>query len=155
MNHHAAWSCHHTYSFTGDYRDLFISIGWQKYLLYYCTIHLYHVFSVRLSQKIILTVSGYGMDHAPSPDLQLVYIFEKDHLEPLKQELMVCKTVLYLINCSLKDVQGIFVVLCCRDFIEQHYVNLKQANPKFPILIRECSGVQPVVWARYGQYVNC
>ncbi|XP_037796612.1 NADH dehydrogenase [ubiquinone] 1 alpha subcomplex subunit 2-like [Penaeus monodon] len=36
-----------------------------------------------------------------------------------------------------------------RDFIESSYVGLKQANPKFPILIRECSGVQPKAWARY------
>ncbi|NXH70703.1 NDUA2 dehydrogenase, partial [Hydrobates tethys] len=36
-----------------------------------------------------------------------------------------------------------------RDFIEQHYVTLKKANPDFPILIRECSGVQPKLWARY------
>eukprot|EP00079_Xenopus_tropicalis_P014103 XP_002945004.2 PREDICTED: NADH dehydrogenase [ubiquinone] 1 alpha subcomplex subunit 2-like [Xenopus tropicalis] len=35
------------------------------------------------------------------------------------------------------------------DFIEQHYVELKKANPEFPILIRECSGVQPKLWARY------
>ncbi|XP_050948371.1 NADH dehydrogenase [ubiquinone] 1 alpha subcomplex subunit 2 [Labeo rohita] len=37
-----------------------------------------------------------------------------------------------------------------RDFIEQHYVTLKKANPEFPILIRECSGVHPTLWARYG-----
>ncbi|KAM6408781.1 NADH dehydrogenase [ubiquinone] 1 alpha subcomplex subunit 2 isoform 1-T1 [Rhynochetos jubatus] len=36
-----------------------------------------------------------------------------------------------------------------RDFIEQHYVTLKKANPDFPVLIRECSGVQPKLWARY------
>ncbi|KAM6299801.1 NADH dehydrogenase [ubiquinone] 1 alpha subcomplex subunit 2 [Aegotheles albertisi] len=36
-----------------------------------------------------------------------------------------------------------------REFIEQHYVTLKKANPEFPILIRECSGVQPVLWARF------
>ncbi|XP_077283303.1 NADH dehydrogenase (ubiquinone) B8 subunit [Arctopsyche grandis] len=36
-----------------------------------------------------------------------------------------------------------------REFITKHYVELKKANPKFPILIRECSGVQPRVWARY------
>ncbi|NXR15095.1 NDUA2 dehydrogenase, partial [Semnornis frantzii] len=36
-----------------------------------------------------------------------------------------------------------------REFIEQHYVTLKKANPDFPILIRECSGVQPKLWARY------
>lgn len=36
-----------------------------------------------------------------------------------------------------------------RDFIEQNYVELKKANPDFPILIRECSEVQPKLWARY------
>ncbi|NXE02222.1 NDUA2 dehydrogenase, partial [Chaetorhynchus papuensis] len=36
-----------------------------------------------------------------------------------------------------------------REFIEQYYVTLKKANPNFPILIRECSGVQPKLWARY------
>ncbi|CAH0557505.1 unnamed protein product [Brassicogethes aeneus] len=35
-----------------------------------------------------------------------------------------------------------------REFIEQHYVELKKSNPKFPILIRECSGIQPKLWAR-------
>ena len=29
-------------------------------------------------------------------------------------------------------------------------VPLKTANPQFPILIRECSGIQPRVWARFG-----
>ncbi|XP_058031554.1 NADH dehydrogenase [ubiquinone] 1 alpha subcomplex subunit 2 [Ahaetulla prasina] len=37
-----------------------------------------------------------------------------------------------------------------RDFIEQHYVTLKKANPNFPILIRECSNVHPMLWARYA-----
>ncbi|KAJ0181455.1 hypothetical protein K1T71_003540 [Dendrolimus kikuchii] len=36
-----------------------------------------------------------------------------------------------------------------REFIKNNYVTLKKANPDFPILIRECSGVQPRVWARY------
>ncbi|CAH1102440.1 unnamed protein product [Psylliodes chrysocephalus] len=36
-----------------------------------------------------------------------------------------------------------------REFIESCYVELKSSNPKFPILIRECSGVEPKVWARY------
>ncbi|GLD67649.1 NADH dehydrogenase [ubiquinone] [Lates japonicus] len=37
-----------------------------------------------------------------------------------------------------------------KDFVEQHYVSLKKANPDFPILIRECSGVQARLWARYN-----
>ncbi|KAL4230395.1 ndufa2 [Mactra antiquata] len=36
-----------------------------------------------------------------------------------------------------------------REFIESQYVAMKKSNPRFPILIRECSGVQPVVYARY------
>ncbi|XP_061752528.1 NADH dehydrogenase [ubiquinone] 1 alpha subcomplex subunit 2 [Nerophis ophidion] len=36
-----------------------------------------------------------------------------------------------------------------RDFVEQHYVDLKRANPDFPILVRECSGVEARLWARY------
>ncbi|KAJ8254727.1 hypothetical protein GJAV_G00196490 [Gymnothorax javanicus] len=36
-----------------------------------------------------------------------------------------------------------------REFVENHYVALKKANPDFPILIRECSGVQPKLWGRY------
>jgi NADH dehydrogenase (ubiquinone) 1 alpha subcomplex subunit 2 len=35
-----------------------------------------------------------------------------------------------------------------REFIEQSYVGIKKANPKFPILVRECSGIAPRVWAR-------
>ncbi|KAM9701087.1 NADH dehydrogenase [ubiquinone] 1 alpha subcomplex subunit 2 [Menidia menidia] len=37
-----------------------------------------------------------------------------------------------------------------RDFVEQNYVTLKRTNPGFPILVRECSGVQARLWARYG-----
>ncbi|ESO07535.1 hypothetical protein HELRODRAFT_75835 [Helobdella robusta] len=36
-----------------------------------------------------------------------------------------------------------------RDFIEQQYVELKKTNPTFPFLIRECSNVEPKIWARY------
>merc|ERR1712156_1343958 len=37
-----------------------------------------------------------------------------------------------------------------RDFVEKNYVPLKSANPQFPILIRECAGIQPKLWARFG-----
>ncbi|XP_038057122.1 NADH dehydrogenase [ubiquinone] 1 alpha subcomplex subunit 2-like [Patiria miniata] len=36
-----------------------------------------------------------------------------------------------------------------REWVETHYVDMKKANPKFPFLIRECSGIQPKVYARY------
>ncbi|KAM0735921.1 NADH dehydrogenase [ubiquinone] 1 alpha subcomplex subunit 2 [Formica fusca] len=34
-----------------------------------------------------------------------------------------------------KSSQGV------RDFIEQQYVPLKKNNPRFPVLIRECSSI--------------
>jgi len=36
-----------------------------------------------------------------------------------------------------------------REFVEKHYPLLKAANPQLPILIRECNGIQPQVYARY------
>jgi NADH dehydrogenase (ubiquinone) 1 alpha subcomplex subunit 2 len=36
-----------------------------------------------------------------------------------------------------------------RNFIGKHYVQLKKENPSTPVLVRECSGVQPKLWARY------
>uniref|UniRef100_A0A182JWF8 NADH dehydrogenase [ubiquinone] 1 alpha subcomplex subunit 2 n=1 Tax=Anopheles christyi TaxID=43041 RepID=A0A182JWF8_9DIPT len=36
-----------------------------------------------------------------------------------------------------------------RDFVNKGYVQLKKENPTLPILVRECSGVQPRLWARY------
>lgn len=36
-----------------------------------------------------------------------------------------------------------------RSFIENDYFALKKANSDFPILIRECSGITPRIWARY------
>lgn len=43
-----------------------------------------------------------------------------------------------------------FVNKLFRKFIENSYPELKKANPKLPILVRECSGVQPRLWARFG-----
>ncbi|KAH8512715.1 hypothetical protein H0E87_006129 [Populus deltoides] len=37
-----------------------------------------------------------------------------------------------------------------RTFIERSYKDLKTLNPKLPILIRECNGIEPQLWARYG-----
>lgn len=37
-----------------------------------------------------------------------------------------------------------------RDFVSKHYAGLKADNPRLPILIRECSGITPKVWARYN-----
>lgn len=47
------------------------------------------------------------------------------------------------------------VITVRRQFIEKYYVPLKKANPQFPILLRECSGIEPKVFARYGTYIIC
>nr|CAG8570318.1 6609_t:CDS:2 [Entrophospora candida] len=36
-----------------------------------------------------------------------------------------------------------------REFITNNYLSLKEANPKFPILIREASGIEARFFARY------
>ncbi|KAF9625389.1 hypothetical protein IFM89_022212 [Coptis chinensis] len=41
-----------------------------------------------------------------------------------------------------------------REFVEKNYRDLKTLNPKFPILIRECSQVEPQLWARYDRGVE-
>lgn len=52
--------------------------------------------------------------------------------------------------CENQPIAALTVFFCVsRDFVEQHYVTLKKSNPDFPILIRECSGVQARLWARY------
>ncbi|KAF5741247.1 NADH dehydrogenase [Tripterygium wilfordii] len=41
-----------------------------------------------------------------------------------------------------------------REFIEKNYKELKALNPKLPILIRECTGIEPQLWARYDMGVE-
>lgn len=36
-----------------------------------------------------------------------------------------------------------------KKFIEENYIKLKSSNPDVPILVRECAGVEPRLWARY------
>ncbi|BAS88522.1 Os04g0310500 [Oryza sativa Japonica Group] len=37
-----------------------------------------------------------------------------------------------------------------REFVKKNYGDIKARNPSLPVLIRECSGVEPQLWARYG-----
>lgn len=63
------------------------------------------------------------------------------------------------ISKSMKELR---ILLCqsspasapTRTFVEKNYKDLKSLNPKLPILIRECSGVQPQMWARYDMGVE-
>ncbi|XP_012284815.1 NADH dehydrogenase [ubiquinone] 1 alpha subcomplex subunit 2 [Orussus abietinus] len=55
------------------------------------------------------------------------------HLKELR--ILLCQTS--------KSSQGV------RDFVQQHYVPLKKCNPRFPVLIRECSLIEPKLYARY------
>lgn len=67
---------------------------------------------------------------------------------------MASKSVINL----AKNMREIRVHLCqtssssagVRKFIESRYVDLKMSNPGFPILVRECSCVEPKITARYG-----
>jgi hypothetical protein len=44
-----------------------------------------------------------------------------------------------------------FTKFSSSEFVQKHYVAIKKENPKLPILIRECSGVQPRLWTRFGK----
>lgn len=37
-----------------------------------------------------------------------------------------------------------------RSFLKRAYPTMKKANPETPILIREASGVEPKIYARFG-----
>jgi hypothetical protein len=37
-----------------------------------------------------------------------------------------------------------------RSFLKRAYPTMKKNNPNIPILIREVTGIEPKVWARYG-----
>ena len=39
----------------------------------------------------------------------------------------------------------------CRDFVMSTYQELKKANPRLPILVRECEGAAAKLIARYGK----
>ncbi|CAG7838648.1 unnamed protein product [Allacma fusca] len=62
-------------------------------------------------------------------------------------------------NAVGKAVRELRIHLCqkspaskgVREWVEKQYVPLKKANPKLPILIRECKDVTPKVYARYGE----
>ncbi|KAJ6307782.1 hypothetical protein OIU76_017553 [Salix suchowensis] len=57
-----------------------------------------------------------------------------------------------------KNLKELRILLCqsspssssTRTFIEKNYKDLKTLNPKLPILIRECNGIEPQLWARYA-----
>uniref|UniRef100_A0A2P2IYB0 Ribosomal protein/NADH dehydrogenase domain-containing protein n=1 Tax=Rhizophora mucronata TaxID=61149 RepID=A0A2P2IYB0_RHIMU len=54
-----------------------------------------------------------------------------------------------------KNVKELRILLCqscpwsssTRAFVEKNYRDLKDFNPKLPILIRECRGIEPQLWA--------
>lgn len=61
-----------------------------------------------------------------------------------------------------KNLQELRIHLCqtgeksqgARDFVHNSYQELKKANPTLPILIRECSGIQARMIARYDYGVE-
>ncbi|KAI8053769.1 thioredoxin-like protein [Syncephalis plumigaleata] len=38
-----------------------------------------------------------------------------------------------------------------REYVKANYTAFKGANPSLPILVREATGIQPVIYARYNQ----
>jgi len=58
---------------------------------------------------------------------------------------------LVILTCHMYlNIYEFLFFLYPRAFVERNYKELKTLNPKLPILIRECSGVEPQLWSRYG-----
>ncbi|RWW70927.1 hypothetical protein BHE74_00021363 [Ensete ventricosum] len=62
-----------------------------------------------------------------------------------------------LLSRNIKELRFLFCQTSpasahTREFVYKNYKDLKTLNPKLPILIRECRGVEPQLWARYGEY---
>ncbi|AQK92741.1 NADH dehydrogenase [ubiquinone] 1 alpha subcomplex subunit 2 [Zea mays] len=61
-----------------------------------------------------------------------------------------------------RSVKEIRVLFCqsspasapAREFVKKNYGDIKARNPSLPFLVRECSGVQPQLWARYDMGVE-
>ncbi|XP_023170510.1 NADH dehydrogenase [ubiquinone] 1 alpha subcomplex subunit 2 isoform X2 [Drosophila hydei] len=57
-------------------------------------------------------------------------------------------------TAKLKEVRIILDPTCkaskgARKYVERFYPSLKKNNPNLAILVRECAGVQPKLWARF------
>ncbi|CAN6234564.1 unnamed protein product [Urochloa humidicola] len=60
---------------------------------------------------------------------------------------------------SVKEIRFLFcqsspASAAAREFVKNYYGEIKARNPTVPFLIRECSGVQPQLWARYEMGVE-
>lgn len=53
-----------------------------------------------------------------------------------------------------QQIRQIQLMTICRAFLKRAYPTMKHHNPNTPILIRECTGVEPKIWARYGQHLE-
>ncbi|KAM0824622.1 hypothetical protein ACQ4PT_070073 [Festuca glaucescens] len=60
---------------------------------------------------------------------------------------------------SVKEIRFLFCQSSpasgpAREFVKKNYGDIKTCNPALPVLIRECSGVEPQLWARYDMGVE-
>ncbi|KAL6205427.1 hypothetical protein ACLB2K_022687 [Fragaria x ananassa] len=81
---------------------------------------------------------------------------EEPIAEKKKRESEKTKKMAWRGNLS-RNLKELRILLCqsspssftTRTFVENNYKDLKKLNPKLPILIREASGIEPQLWARY------
>ncbi|CAN6248076.1 unnamed protein product, partial [Urochloa humidicola] len=60
---------------------------------------------------------------------------------------------------SVKEIRFLFcqsssASAAAREFVRNNYAEIKARNPTVPFLVRECSGIQPQLWARYEMGVE-
>ena len=50
----------------------------------------------------------------------------------------------------LRFIDGYFIFLYFRQFIQSNYQTIKQSNPDLPVLVREATGAPARAFARFG-----
>jgi hypothetical protein len=53
-------------------------------------------------------------------------------------------------GCGREGLQKNFLLTMHRNFLTKSYPTMKKHNPHTPIMLREASGIEPKVYARYG-----
>ncbi|KAJ1699984.1 hypothetical protein LUZ63_008496 [Rhynchospora breviuscula] len=113
---------------------------------------------------IFISMPVFGLNKVPSKFFQVpTSLRRSEHTKPfrLSLSLSLSQTASMAwrgnLSKSIKELRFLFCQTSpasshTRDFVLKNYTDLKTKNPKLPILIRECSGVQPQVWARYGTH---
>jgi Mitochondrial ribosomal protein L51 / S25 / CI-B8 domain len=150
-----------------DQQTLYIVIGTTAISVFIIGVSFYPVLLILHSPQVIsIFQSWLSHLHYPRLYVNCVFMFVR-HLPPAedygKRLITGCFSAC-LIIASLIVLMRIFfplyyLFICIfyhnrRQFVKQHYSEIKKVNPKLPVLVRECKNVEPRIVARFGMYTD-